>query len=769
MTRVTDSTGAPVVLVVDDEITARMATRGALENAGFVVEEAEDGAVALAAIKTSMPNIIVLDVMMPVMDGFSLCEEVRRLPEGKLVPILMVTGLDDIDSIRRAYDVGATDFITKPFNWLVLCQRIRHMVRESQLVEEVTRRERTHRALLRAMPDVMLRINKEGLLLEPLEAKAFDFSESIGQLADRSIFEVLPADVAKHTVASMKRALEKGATESLEYELMLKGTHRHFEARIVGSGDNEAMVLLRDITERTQMEKAVQESEGQFREIFEGSPIGIVMVSADFHFVRANASFCRMTGYTEQELASRTFKDITHPDHIGQDVLHMDELVEQKIPVYRTEKRYIRKDKVIVWGSSTVSVARDRDGRFLYFLAAVEDITQRKQSEEEKTNLESQLRRSQKMEAIGTMAGGVAHDFNNILTVITGYSAMLKMEMGQNNPLLDYVEPIQSSAEKAAHLTRSLLSFSRHQPIVLAPVDLNENLRSVEKLLKRLLTEDIAINTILTSEDITVMADATQIDQILFNLATNARDAMPTGGTFAIETEAMELSDEFRRSHGYGEPGRYALLSVSDTGIGMDKAAQEKIFDPFYTTKEAGKGTGLGLSTVYGIVKQHRGFITVYSEPNIGTTFRIYLPTVSAVDKEERPASVPVLGGNETILVAEDNEVVRRLISKVLTQYGYKIVEAINGADAIEQFKKTDRVDLLILDSVMPIKNGRQVYDEIINMKSDIKVLFTSGYTRDIILDKGIEDKKFNFISKPISPSALLQKVRDVLDAQVLQ
>ena len=264
------------------------------------------------------------------------------------------------------------------------------------------------------------------------------------------------------------------------------------------------------------------------------------------------------------------------------------------------------------------------------------------------------------------------------------------------------------------------------------------------------------------------MADATQIDQILFNLATNARDAMPRGGVLTIETKAVELDDESKRYHGYGEPGRYALLSISDTGMGMDEATKAKIFDPFFTTKEVGKGTGLGLSSVYGAVKQHNGYITVYSEPNIGTTFHIYLPIVSKGAKEEESAPAPVKGGNETVLVAEDNEAVRDLLRDVLVEYGYRIIEATDGADAIEKFKKTDRIDLLILDSIMPIKNGREAYDEISKIRPDIKVLFTSGYTRDVILDKGIEDKKFDFISKPISPNVLLQKVREMLDEQVL-
>jgi PAS domain S-box-containing protein len=546
------------------------------------------------------------------------------------------------------------------------------------------------------------------------------------------------------------------------------GEVRHILARTrIVKDDSGRIVKIyganQDITERKQMEKAVQESEEQFRRTFEGSPLGMVMAGADFRFIRANPAFCRMLGYTEGELLSLTFQDITHPEHIAGDMLHVNDLTSGKIPLYRTEKRYVRKDKGIVWGSSIVSVMRGADDRFLYFLTTVEDITQRRKSEEEKAGLESQLRQSQKMEAIGTLAGGIAHDFNNILMALVGYTALLRMKINDST-LKTYVDQIFSASHKAADLVQSLLAFSRQQAISLKPISIHRIITGTEKLLKRLVTEDISIKIVLAAEDITIMADASQIDQILFNLATNARDAMPQGGTLTIETRAVDLGDEFLHFHGYGEPGRYALLSVSDTGAGMDEATRERIFDPFFTTKEAGKGTGLGLSTVYGIVKQHNGFITVYSELNIGTAFCIYFPAVSEVAREERLLPAPVKGGNETILVAEDNETVRDLVVKLLTDYGYMTIEAVDGGDAIEQFRKADKIDLLILDSVMPIRNGREVYNEIRKIKPRIRVIFTSGYTRDIILDKGIEDEKFNFLQKPISPADLLRKVREVLD-----
>jgi CheY-like chemotaxis protein len=339
------------------------------------------------------------------------------------------------------------------------------------------------------------------------------------------------------------------------------------------------------------------------------------------------------------------------------------------------------------------------------------------------------------------------------------------MSMDETNPLRLYVDPILSSSQKAASLTSSLLAFSRQQPVNLTPFNINKNIKGTEKLLKRLLTEDIELETSLAPQDIIIMADATHIDQILFNLATNARDAMKKGGRLTIETRLVEIDNSFRQVYGFGKPGRYALLSIADTGTGMDETTKEKIFEPFFTTKEAGKGTGLGLATVYGIVKQHNGYVDVFSKPGTGTTFHIYLPAAGAIIDEEKIASADIIGGSETILIAEDNEGVRRLLKEVLSKHGYVVLESVDGNDAIDSIKKHPRIDLMILDSVMPKKNGREVYDEARTIIPHVKVIFMSGYTRDIVLDKGIEENDFHFISKPIQCDGLLLKVRKILDS----
>lgn len=351
-----------------------------------------------------------------------------------------------------------------------------------------------------------------------------------------------------------------------------------------------------------------------------------------------------------------------------------------------------------------------------------------------------------------------------------GYAALIQMKMDKGSPLWPYVNQVLSASQKAADLTQSLLAFSRQQPVALFPLDMNNTVKEAKKLLRRLLTEDIEFRTSLAKDDMVVMADKSQMDQILFNLVTNARDAMPKGGILTITTAIAVIDNTFIKIHGFGEPGQYVQVNVIDTGMGMDETTRSKIFDPFFTTKEIGKGTGLGLATVYGIVKTHKGYITVESTLNQGTTFHIYLPHVGAKVDEITDTAIPIKRGKETILIAEDNEGVRNFMREVLRQYGYKTIEAVDGEDAINKFKQYNGgIDLIVIDSVMPKKNGREVYEEISRIDPHIKTLFTSGYTKDIVLDKGIEEKGIDFIAKPLSLNTFLQKVREVLDRQVAQ
>ncbi|MRR59345.1 MAG: hybrid sensor histidine kinase/response regulator, partial [Deltaproteobacteria bacterium] len=383
----------------------------------------------------------------------------------------------------------------------------------------------------------------------------------------------------------------------------------------------------------------------------------------------------------------------------------------------------------------------------------------------EKEHLAEELRHAQKMEAIGTLAGGIAHDFNNILTAIVGFGTLLQRSLKDDNPYRIYVDQILSAADRATNLVKRLLAFGRKQIIAPQPANLNEIVKGIEKLLHRLVSEDITFVTSLSREALVCHVDSGQVDQILMNLVTNARDAMPDGGTLTITTGSDFLEEEFFGTLEKGKAGYYAILTIADTGMGMDEETRERIFDPFFTTKEVGKGTGLGLSMVYGIVKQHEGYITVDSEQGKGTAVRIYLPIVAARDTAERRDNTAAVQGNqETILIAEDDRDVRKLSKLVLERNGYTVIEAGDGAEAVRRFmENSDRISLVLLDVVMPKKNGQSVYEEIRSVRPEMKALFISGYTQDIINRKGVLDEGINFIAKPVKPDDLLAKIREVL------
>lgn len=415
------------------------------------------------------------------------------------------------------------------------------------------------------------------------------------------------------------------------------------------------------------------------------------------------------------------------------------------------------KDRYIIFEAAPI---RNSGGVLIAAIETLQDVTESKK-------LEEQLLQSQKIEAIGQLAGGVAHDFNNILSAIMGYGHLTLMKMGPDDYLRGYVEQILQAGDRASTLTQGLLSFSRKRIINPAPHDLNDIIKNFEKFLMRLISEDIKITTTCTESELSILVDRGQLEQVLMNLVTNARDAMPAGGDITIRTEALFIDEQFIEVHGFGKKGKYAVLLVSDTGEGMDENTRKKIFEPFFTTKGEGKGTGLGLSMVYGIVKQHDGFIDVYSEPGKGTSFKVYLPLVRGSGAELRleadPTKMP--GGSETILVAEDDPVLRKLTTTILHDHGYTVIEAIDGADAVAKYgENRARIHLVLLDGIMPQKNGREALDEIQLINSSVKAIFMSGYSQDIISKQGLLEPGINFIVKPVIPSVLLKKVREVLD-----
>ncbi len=512
-----------------------------------------------------------------------------------------------------------------------------------------------------------------------------------------------------------------------------------------------------DVTERRKAEVALQAEKENFQILSENAPVGMMLISREGRFTYLNAKFKEMFGYDLEDVPDgRTWFRKAYPDKQYRSAAisaWMDDFGStdpgERRPRIFTVTCSDGKQKIIAFIALRLTSGEH--------LMVCEDMTELKR-------LEDRLRQSQKMEAIGNLAGGVAHDFNNILTTIMGYASLLQQEIGDRRGFRSHVEQILSASQKAANLTQSLLAFSHHRTVSLTALSLNECVKGAEKLLRRLLTEDIDFRLVLTGNDTTIRADATQIDQILFNLVSNARDAMARGGTLTIETSIVEMDSYYLEAHGFGKLGKYVSIAVSDTGIGMDEATQQRMFDPFFTTKEIGKGTGLGLATVYGVVSQHNGYITVYSEPGKGATFRIFFPQAEAEVKDEQRPVPEVRGGSETILIAEDNEAVMNLIREILRKYGYRTMEAGDGEAAVATFGENAGIDLVILDSVMPKKNGREAYEDIRKMDPNVKVLFMSGHTRDTRLDKGIADEEVDFLPKPLSPIKLLRTVREILD-----
>lgn len=537
--------------------------------------------------------------------------------------------------------------------------------------------------------------------------------------------------------------------------------------------------IIRDTTERRRIEETLKESQERLRTIINTEPHCVKLLNADGTLIEMNpAGLAMIEADSLEHVKGASLYSLLAPEHLNAFKSHVEEVfaggsgtLEFEIIGLKGTHRWL----------STHSVPfRNSKGEIIALLGITRDIT-------EQRKLEDQLRQAQKIEAIGQLAGGVAHDFNNILSAIMGYTHLTLMKMGVDDPLRGNLSQILESSERAATLTHSLLAFSRKQVVSLTVLDLNDLVRKFEKFLLRLLREDIELKTICADPSqslptgqagpldkggskggVMIMADKGQIEQVLMNLVTNARDAMPDGGLLTIKTERFELTEEFVSAHGFGKPGSFAMISVSDTGSGIDEETKQRIFEPFFTTKEVGIGTGLGLAMVYGIIKKHEGYINVYSEPGKGTTFRIYLPIVRAeAEKEEsaRPELASVMGGDETILLAEDDSSLRKLSTTVLRQYGYKIIEAENGEEAVIKFAENkDSVALVILDGIMPKKNGKEAYEEIKILRPDIKAIFVSGYSADIFGNKGVLDKETNFITKPVSPIVLAKKVRELLD-----
>lgn len=676
------------ILVVDDNEQNRYILEKLFEASQLIVISAENGKIALEKAYANPPDLIVSDILMPVMDGFSLCKIWKTNEQLKHIPFIFYTATyTEPKDEKFAMKLGADLFVIKPQEPHILMELLKNFLEE----DNKTCRAADNRPLGSEM-EIFRQYNE--ILFKKLEKKMLDL-ENVNQRLNREIEE------HKKTEENLKR-----------------------------------------------LTQAMEES-----------PVAIFITDLQGNIEYANPKFSQLNGYSNDEIIGKnhsTLRSKEIPPELYSEIAQ--NLVAGNI--WRGELCNRKKNGELFWEYVTVSPVRNDAGEIINYMVVQEDLSERRK-------LEEQLRQAQKLEGIGQLASGVAHDFNNILMAILGYASLTSLNMQPDDPLKLNVQKILEYSEKASMLTKSLLAFSREQATNLTNFNLNSLVNDFQTFLRPLLREDIEMQTICTKDILAVKADKGQIEQVIMNLATNARDAMPDGGHLIIATNLVELNEEFVKTQGYGKPGQYAEISATDTGSGMDQKTIEKIFEPFFTTKEQGKGTGLGLAVVYGIVRKHNGYIITNSEPGKGTTFKIMLPKSSSdeTDEEETPQESSLQGGKETILLAEDEPGIRDLLSLVLDTHGYHVISAENGEEAVLKFKENkETVDLVILDGIMPKKSGKEAFQEIKVIHPKIKTIFVSGYPQDLLDFEGMEGQEVNCLQKPVRPAELLKKVREILD-----
>lgn len=516
--------------------------------------------------------------------------------------------------------------------------------------------------------------------------------------------------------------------------------------------------IVRDISSRKRTEEAIRDSEKRYRNIFENIQDIYFELTPDNSVLEISPSIEKFSKLKREEIIGKPvsilYEEMTEDDKIIEDILNFSNITDHEVKLSGQQGR-------IYFMSINASLLKNEQGNPLKIVGSMRDITQNKL-------LEEQLQQAQKMEAVGTLAGGIAHDFNNLLTAIIGGADLALLKLSEDDPVYKRIQDIRAAGSRASDLTRQLLAFSRKQVLEAKIININQLITNLEKMLTRLISEDIALISNLNCQDPHIKADPTQIEQVLINLIINARDAMPKGGKIFIETKNVVLDKDYLLRRSVVQPGNYIRLCVSDTGSGIKKELQDKVFDPFFTTKARGKGTGLGLAMVYGIIKQHGGYIWVYSEPEKGATFNIYLPLISgevAYVAKKEGSNESISRGRETVLIVEDDINVKRLVSLSLSNLGYRVIVAESVGHAQElAAKHTDELELLLTDVIMPGMNGLELFKKISTIRPGIRVLYMSGYNEDIITEKGFLKKDVKFIQKPFSMIDLGQKIREVLD-----
>jgi PAS domain S-box-containing protein len=720
-----------------------------------------DGLCALDLLEKLRSPLIVVEDPLPDMSAAELCRRARQLPAGEDAVILVITNRQEELSV--VLDAGATDLYPTSLGPSALEARI--LIAERLVTQHAKLRDRELRFRR------LFEAGVAGVVISDLDG---NFKEA--NLAFLRMLGYTPADVARGAVNWESITPPHRLVPDIEERAQLRATgflplmereYLHKDGRriaaLVGSaaleGSTECISYVTNISERKQAESELRASEERYRFLFDQSPFPNFLYDHETRrYLMVNDAAVRNYGYTREEFLSMTLDDLQPAEDLGR-VVQLVAALDAGVAQPGSYRHKLKNGRIIDVDITLHKFLLDERPSVL---AVALDITGR-------TRMESQLRQAQKMEAIGSLAGGVAHDFNNLLSVILSYSKMLAEGLKPGDPMRDDLEEISHAGLRAADLTRQLLAFSRQQILEPRVLDLNAVVGGVAKMLRRLVGEDVQLSVAPAPVLGSVRADPGQVEQVLMNLVVNSRDAMPQGGKLTIETANVFLDAGYAAQHPGVAAGAYVMLAVTDTGSGMDAATKERIFDPFFTTKEKGSGTGLGLATVFGIVQQSGGHIWVYSEPGLGTTTKMYLPQTDAPCDVvvATPAETRSMRGSETVLLVEDEESVRVLTRTILERQGYRVIEAQSGGDALlicEQHTAT--IHLLLTDVVMPRMSGRKLAERLSSLRPDMKVLYMSGYTDDSIVRHGVLESGVAFLQKPITPETLARKLREVIDSQ---
>ncbi len=651
------------------------------------------------------------------------------------------------------YETIASPLIDRSGNVIAGIEMVRDITGRMKAEEALRASEKNYRDLVDNALVGIYRTSLSGELLYANEAlaKILEFPSPAALQAEGALMRYRNTS---DRMVVLQRLRDHGSLQNFELDMLTRtGQVRH----VLLSGSLEGDIVSGMILDITDRKKFAEMN----RDILQAVDEAFIVIDRDFRVVSANRAYADQVRMPVEAIVGKHCYEISH--NIQKPCYDSGEECSVK-QTYETGMSHAalhtHRDSAgnYVYVETKSFPMKDSNGNVVSVIETINNITA-------KRNLEDQLRHALKMEAIGTFTGGIAHDFNNILTAILGYTSILKTQTLEGKHSPEIIEHLLAAANRATSLTKSLLTFSRKQKIEPRPFNLNDTVRNMEKLLLRVIGEDIELVTSLDGRELRVLGDTGQIEQVLMNLCTNARDAMTDGGTLTISTARQVLDRNRAQALGIEEPGRYIVLAIADTGMGMDDETRGKIFDPFFTTKEVGKGTGLGLSIVYGIVKQHQGNIIASSAQGNGTTFTIFFPEIeSAISEQRAPAPAALSRGSETILLAEDSKEVRDLTRDALVAAGYTVIEAVDGEDALKKYiAHRAMIGMLILDVIMPKKNGKTVYSEIRQMAPDIKALFISGYTADYLDKKGVIDRSTALLSKPFLPEDLIRKVDEVL------